>query len=490
MRVGDAAHRVRLLPPRVGEHVVEFEWEVAPATELYNTTGFRLTFPAEVDLVAVPQALWLRLAMICLHPHWALLRPCRVELPFYLGPRERAFWERLTSTVAVQLVAYGAESRRGRPVAIHDDGPALPPVTGTANGVRAAAAFSGGKDSLTQAGLLAELTDRPLLITTTSPVPWAHDHTGAARRRTLSEITRRLPVDLLEVRSDFRQCWDNGYSGAHGCSLTVNELTDVLLYQATTIAAAAGSGINHSFMASEADLQYNTSDHGEVIQHGHFASSAATHAALDVLLRRFGLRLGSLTYPLHTDQVTAILWQRYAGVADLQFSCWSAADGAQACSTCQQCLEVALLLLGEGVSPRRAGIDPARVLSAWAASRPDAHQARGPRLHPHRLPRDKNVRIVQGMDSARVDAILAADPRREEAVAAYSRLHDRLAGDSAPPHPGYVRAFLDLVDGDLRKGLEAIFADQSLTPSSDPELDAMCRRSRSLAQWIADPLTR
>jgi hypothetical protein len=395
----------------------------------------------------------------------------------------------MTDTAAVQIVAHGGEGRPGRAVELHDDGPALPPAkVSTTNGRRAATAFSGGKDSLIQAGLLAELTERPLLVTTTSVVTWNSDHFGAARERVLSEITRRLPVDLVEVRSDYRTAWDNEFSRAEGCRMSVNELSDVLLYQATTLAAAAASGIGRSFQAAEADLQYNASDHGEVIQHGHFASSAATHAALDQLLRRFGLRLGSLTYALHTDQIQPFLWRRYPEVAELQFSCW-AANGAQACSTCQQCIEITILLLGEGISPRRAGIDPARVLAEWAPRQPDLRRQQARRLHPTRLPRDKTVRVLQATSPERVAEILSDDPHADESVESYRQLRARVLDESPLPHPGYIAGFLDRLDDDLREPLRTIF-DESFTPTTDPELAAMCRRSESLSRWIADPLTR
>jgi hypothetical protein len=489
VRARNAAHRVRLLAPRIGEHEVEVEWEIEPRAELYEHNGFRLSFPPELDLEAVPRALWLRLALICLHTHWALLRPCLVELPFYIGPAEREFWQRMTDVVAVQIAAYGGDATAGRAVEIHDDGPALPPAAiPRANG-RAAAAFSGGKDSLTQASLLAELTDRPLLVTTTSPVPWANDHVGAARERALSEITRRLPVELVEVRSDFRASWNNAFSHRDGCVMTVNELTDVLLYQATTLAAAAASGIGRSFEASEADIQYNASVRGEVIQHGHFVSSASTHTALDHLLRGFGMRLGSPIYPIHTDQIERLLWSRYPDVAELQFSCWSAAGGAQACSTCQQCVEIALLLLAQGLSPRKAGIDPAQVMAAWVTPHPDPHRAHKPRLHSFRTPRDKTVRILQQTPAERVAEILAGDPALEESVESYRKFRARVLDESIPPHPGYIPGFLDLMDDHLREPLRAIF-DEQFTPTSDPELAAMCRRSISLSRWIADPLAR
>ena len=98
-------------------------------------------------------------------------------------------------------------------------------------GDRAAVAFSGGKDSLTLTALLAELTERPLLVATTSPVPWARDDVGVARERALAEIVKRLPVDVIEVRSDFRTCWSLGSSARGGYTLGINQLCDLPLFR-------------------------------------------------------------------------------------------------------------------------------------------------------------------------------------------------------------------------------------------------------------------
>ncbi len=491
-----STHRFRLHPPEVVGQEVVFGWEVTPPTELYRANGFRLTFPPELDITVIPPGLWLRLAMLCLHVHWALLRPCRIELPFYLGPAERGFWLRMIDTATYQLEVCGGQQRPGRAAELLDEGPALPPTPIATNADRAAAAFSGGKDSLVQAGLLAELTDRPLLVTTTSPVEWARDQTGAARARTLGTIESRLPVELMEVHSDFRACWDNAFATHEGSVMSVNELTDVLLYQATTIAVAAASGISRSFMASEADLQYNAPRDGEVVQHSHFTSSAATLGAVDQLLRQFGLRLGTLTHALHMPQVMSLLWRRYPRLTDLQFSCWSAAEGAQACSTCGQCYEVAMAILAEGHSPTAAGIDPVALLRAWAAPRPqDPRRAHLPALHPVRRPRDKTAQMIQAMTAEQVaeilraDSVAAGDPDLPDALAGYERLRERALGHECPRPPGYIGEFLETVDADLRDRLRLIF-DQYFEASEEGELARMYRRSQSLSRWIADPLVR
>jgi hypothetical protein len=480
----------------VGEREVVFRWEVTPRTELYTRTEFTLTFPAELDPRLVPQALWWRIALIFFHTQWVLLRPCRVELPVRLDDGEREFWLRLTETVKVQLEAYGSRPRPGPAVQLIDLGPPLEPVHLNGSGDRAALAFSGGKDSLTLAALLSELTDRPLLVTTTSPVNWARDHVGEARARTLREVARRLPVETIEVRSDFRTCWELAFSSRDGCRLGVHELSDLPLYQGVTAAVAAARGVGRAFMATEAEQQYNIERDGKLVLHREFLSSAVIQSALDAFLHRCGLRQGSLTYGLHMPHVQALLLRRYPELASLQFSCWQASAGRQACSVCGKCLQIALVTMAEGLSPSAVGIEPVRTLYASAqrrldAPRPDA----GPVLHAVRTPIDHGVRLLQKVPTDRVASILRADPearqdpRLGEALAVYARLRANALGVDVPEAPGYIGEMFEFVHSDLRRPLQAIF-DQYFTPAPDDEFAGMAARARGLAGWISEPLQK
>ena len=65
----------------------------------------KLCFPEDCPLGDVPTALWRTLAILCLHSHWTLLRPCGVELPWTLAPGEREFWLRLLDAAVVTLEA-------------------------------------------------------------------------------------------------------------------------------------------------------------------------------------------------------------------------------------------------------------------------------------------------------------------------------------------------------------------------------------------------
>lgn len=485
-----AAHRVRLHEPRIDGSDVLFSWDVTPRTELYRRTDFRMSFPSQLELRKVPAALWWRVLMICLHTHWALLRPCQVELPVSLGAAEREFWLRLTDNVTVQLEAYGGTRRSGRPVQLVDSGPLLPPVRLPTAGDRVVAAFSGGKDSLVLSALLTELGQRPLLVSVTSPVSWARDHVGTARERARAGVARRLQLETVEVRSDYRTAWDHEFSGREGCRLGVHELSDLTLYYAAMIGVAASTGIGQLLMASEADLQYNAASDGHVILHPEFLSCAATQSALDALLRRFGLRQSSLTFPLHMPQVQGLLLRRYRELAGLQYSCWRAPPGSQACSACEKCFQIALVSLAEGVSPSALGIDPAAVLCAFGDWRLDAPQ-RKPALHPVRSARHHIVRSLQELSTESTASILARttdDRRFGEALAIYARLRADALTQAIPPSPGYISGFLEFVPSGVRDQLRAIF-DQHFSPAPIEEFAATVQRSRRLARWTAQPLS-
>jgi hypothetical protein len=484
--------RVRLDVPRLEHGAVFFSWDVSPPSELYARTSFFIRFPPELDVGRVPPMLWWRIMLGCLYPHFALLAPCRVEIPVSLGPAEHEFWLRLIDVAAVNLAAQGAPHWDGRLVELMDEGPLAAPVPIRAESARVAAAFSGGKDSLVQSSLLAELTERPLLVTVASPVDWLVDAESPARARALAGIVARRDVELIEVRSDYRSSWDNTFAVRNGCAIYMNEMCDVLLYEMSTLAVAAANGIGRAFLASEADLQYSAQVGEEIIQHWHFTATATAQGAFNPMLARFGLRLGSVNYPLHITEVMALLWRRYRDVADLQFSCWSAHDGAQACSECGQCAQVAFAILAEGQSPTTAGIDPIRLLRADAPWRTDVPGPR-PKLHETRRARNNYERWILSTPTRRVAKILAGDPNvsggsdLRAALDFHRQLRRRERRAPRPPAGGYVSGFLELIDADLRGPLKAIF-DQHISAAPEADFRDTVARSKKLARWIGEPL--
>lgn len=471
-----------------------FRWDVSPASEFYERCDFRLRFPDELDLDGVSRALWWRIALLCLYTHWAFIRPCRVELPVRLGARELEFWMRLIDNTARQLEAYGSRRRRGRAAQLVDSGPPLPPVPVAAGANRAAVAFSGGKDSLLLAALLAELTERPLLVMTTSPVPWTRDNSGGARSDALARIPRMLPVDTIEVHSDLRTCWAPDFAARDGGTLAVNLVSDLPLFQAVTLAVGAAAGAPRAFMASETDCQYNARVGGRLVQHQEFVGSEAVQAALDRLFSRFGLRQGSLTYPVHMPVVQRMIWRRYRDLASVQFSCYQAPEGARACNECPKCLQITMVTLAEGISPIEAGIDPVAVLCARADWRLDGGGSQAVKripLHDRRSPRDHIIRCLRSASTEAVASTIGAgagdDPRLPQALAIYERLREEALSLTTPEPPGYVPGLLEMVHADLREGLEAILR-QYLPADTSEDFDGMVRRAGELTDWITAPL--
>ncbi len=487
--------RFVLHEPVVTAHAAVFRWDVEPATALYRRTGFQLRFPDDCPVGDVPIAVWRTVALLCLHSHWTLLRPCRVEVPWGLAPGEREFWLRLLDAAVVTLEATRGGSDVARTIELHDVGVPSPPVRARDEG-RTITAFSGGKDSLLQLGLLAELGQRPIAVMTTSPMPPMHDHTTPRRRTLMAEIVRRRRIELVEVCSDLRAAWDNDFARLRGHQIAINEITDTYLYLAAALVVGWLRGAPRIFLASEAELQETVLRCGRVVQHPHFMYSAVTQRALDALLARHGLRYGSTNYPLRSGQVQRLLWTRYHDLRDLQYSCWRVGPDDAACSACAQCLRVALTALAAGGAPSAMGIDLVRLLPLMRDWSPAAPSGDG-------LPDDQVKASLHGhvvREVAAVSPLLVArrlvgrDPRRlldrrvVGAVRAYAALRRRLMAQATPgAAPGYRRAFLALVDDRLRDDLAAIF-DGAFASADDDEDAAALDRTRTLATWIAAPL--
>src|ERR1700761_4247756 len=135
-------HRITLSPPRVHRDGATFAWQVEPPTELYGggdgRHAFRLRLPAGYDARRLPETLWWTVALLCLHSHWNLLRPCRVVLPVTLPRGQREFWLRLLASELATLDAHRATEASApgaepppealpepRDVELLDQGPAL-----------------------------------------------------------------------------------------------------------------------------------------------------------------------------------------------------------------------------------------------------------------------------------------------------------------------------------------------------------------------------
>jgi len=462
--------RVTIHRPEIEKHSVRISWQVDPPSDLYRTTEFFLRFPDFVDLSGVPEYLWWVIVPACLHPQWLFLRPCRVEFPVAIPRGALEFWTRFLEAQFHSLETYREPrergesnleielSARGRRLAL----PGPLPESG-----RCATTFSGGKDSLLQAGLLAELTTRPVLVATTSPMPPLQDHQTARRRYVMREIARRRDVTLVEVLSDFRSSWDTAFPRRLGYPVNLNEVTDTHLYVSTMIAAGYALGCARLFIASETEVQETAVCNGHIVYHLHMMYALAFLRSIDRLLAPAGLRLDSLTSSLHSFQVQELLWRRYPDISDLQYSCWRAAVGQAACNACSQCLRLAMYCLAMGRDPQRMGIDLAQLLAyggEWQPKPLKASEDSTPQDVLAEMLEAQLIRAVRATPLWRVGrALVLADPRcvlrrsTREALRGYARLRRTAARWEPGPRPGYRLGFLPVTDERLRARLQRIF---------------------------------
>jgi hypothetical protein len=446
----------------------------------------------------LPAGVWWAVALVVLHGFLPLLRPCRLRLPVSLSAGETESWLRLLDASVATLETYGGTRDFTRSIEIVSEGPPWWQGRPFPDRGRCAAAHSSGKDSLLQAGLLCEMTERPVLVTTTSPMPGLHDHVTARRRRVLDAIARRRPVDWIEVESDLRAAWDNDFSRKLGYIVSVNELCDTHLYFSAAMAAGLAHGATHFLLASGAEVQENAEQDGRIIQHPHCMYAMTTLQSVSALLAPLGVCLSSLTCPLHSFQVQELLWTRYRDLRDLQYSCWRVGLGEATCSECVQCLRIAACALALGDRPALMGIDLVKLLRAQADYQPTAPREGTPGLLPRQAAsaslHGSLHRNILAARTRRVLYALARDNplslfRREgwEAVRAYLGLRGRVAARPPGPRPGYRAGFLRLVDPLLRDRLEAILRVH-FPPGTPAAEDAVLRRSEQLTDWIRSPL--
>ena len=488
---------IEIAEPTVSASEVRFSWTVEPTTALYRRSAFGLRFPTSVDLAAVPPPLWWRIALMCLHAHWPLLRPCRVLLPVALPAGEVEFWLRLTDAAVATLEARAGGTDTERAIEIVGSGRRLPPAQRPAHqrhgGV--VSCFSSGRDSLTQASMLGELGEDPTLVTVTSPVPWSLEHDAPRRREVLAEITRRRPYELLEVVSDLRGNCRNTFAGGR-YEVGVNELADAFLYLAAATVVGVARGARLILMASEAEVQENAKVGGMVIQARHFMYSAATQRALGELVAPAGIGVASLTHSLRQFQVQRLLAERYTDLRDLQYSCWELARDEAACSRCLECRGIALNLISRGISPACAGIDLVKFLLAHADWQPGAqylHQdPHIPRVATGQAQEMQELRCLTATSTEQVAGLVNDEhpvAERERALEIYGHLREQAQAREVEPEPGYRAGYLELLDGSLRDGLRTIL-DEHFTPAPPDSYARKLANTRLLSDWITAPLRR
>ncbi len=485
---------IRLDAPVVDGQTVSFAWSCDPPTTLYRDTAFELRFPASIDLERVPAAVWWRVALICLHSHWPLLRPCRVVLPVRLAPGEREFWLRMCDAGTATLEAHAGGSDVGRRIDIVESGPALEWPEPVPESSLVVACFSGGRDSLTQTALLQELGLTPLLVSVASAREGSIEHKTARRRQVLAEIQSRRGLELVEVESSLRGCWDNMYA-VDRYQIAVSELTDTLLYFAAALVVAAARGASGVYLASEAEAQDSAEIDGQIVQIKHYMYTGATQRALSKLIAPLGIRYGALTYPLRQYQVMRLLGERYADLRDLQYSCWSMTGDEDVCSRCYSCFTNAFELMANGISPEEIRIDVVTLLRAHADWRPRTEDAHA--VLPH-------SQIYWQFDSQLLRCLQKVTPklaagyiterwrgsgRAAEALAGYERMRSRALAVGVEPEPGYCADYLQLVDPPHRTGMAAIF-DEYFEREDEAHHADRLQRILALSDWVTAPLAR
>jgi len=483
-----ARHVIRLHEPVRAGQTISFNWIVEPASALYHRTSFELCFPDSVDLGSVSRTLLWRVALTCLYPHWALLRPCQVILPIRLAPGERECYSRLCDAEVATLEARVAGTDTARTIDLVESGPELAPLAPGPDGNVVVACFSGGRDSLAQAALLQELEEEVVLVTTTSPRAGSIEHETPRRREVIAEVQRRRGLEVVEVSSDFRGSWDNGFAATR-YPLSVNELTDTLLFFSAALVVAAARGARAVYLASEAEVQENSRRNGQIVQHMHAMYSAVTQRSLAALLAPAGIHHSGLIYPLRQFQVQRLLGTRYGDVRDLQYSCWSMKRGQSSCSSCHECWNNAYNLMADGVPPREIGIDVPTLLRAFPDWRPRlGEKARSLGI---RETDAQILRCLERLPPDRMAEFVPLSPQAASTLERYTQMRARALADIAEPdaEPGYRAGFLELIDPVLRPRLGAIF-DEHFAREPEASHAASLRRTLVLSDWITAPLER
>ncbi|MBJ7354200.1 MAG: DegT/DnrJ/EryC1/StrS family aminotransferase [Thermoleophilaceae bacterium] len=491
-----ARRTIHINEPVVSGQSVRFSWTVEPRDDFYRREEFTITYPSSIDPAPVPGAIWLRVMMISMYTHWAIMQPVRVVLPRKLGAGEREFWLRMIDA-AEWALAIDTKSdvpfstRTLRRAEIVETGTPLEPITTLDAPGGSVSCFSGGRDSLAQLGLLQELGEDPLLVTVTSRREGSLEFETTRRAEVIATAVERRGTDHIDVDSDFRSCMDNFNADARRLGVSVTEICDTLHYFAVAWAAGYSRGARAVYQASEADLQTSIRHQGAVVSFKHFMYTAATQRSLSALIAPSGIEFCGLTYPVLQFQVQRLLDLRYPDLRDLQYSCWSQQDGEDVCSRCRECLANAVDRMTDGLPPSEMGIDLDQLIAAsgdWQpGGRPEAPRGAvsaiaGTARDDHML-RFFRTHDVEDIAHLAGPAGLGPDARQ-----AYARIRATVDASPEPPaEPGLRAELLDFVDPQVRERLSTIYAEHfEDEPVENYEHDV--RNAKLLIDWTTAPL--
>lgn len=489
---------ITLNKPQPTENGAKFTWSVDPDTAFYKPSmSFSLEYPSSVDVSRIPDAVWARVMLVCLHTHWAMLRPCRVVLPFSLSEGELEFWRRMTDAAVWSLetrrenATESFSERTRRSIEFVGSGEPIPELLPTKQSDLVAASFSGGRDSLTQFALLQELGEKPFLVTTTSSRPGSEEMTSDRRRSVLDEIQRRRDVELVEVNSDYRDCFNTLHDRAVSYGVSINEASDTFLYFAAAWAAAYARGAKSVFLASEAEVQESIRRDGMVVQYTHFMYSAVSQRALSALIAPSSIDYSGLTYPLLQLQIHRLLNTRYKDIRDLQYSCWEQRPGEAACSRCSTCMQSAINLMSDGASPSEIGIDLNQLLIAkrdWQPRPFTDETDTAVLVSVRRYIEGHSTRYLRTQNPESFEKFAGPGGLSAEAREAARSICEAAANAPDPgPEPGYRAGYLRLITPRLRDGLEALIK-KHFEPEPPENYAALLQNTELLSEWIAAPL--
>ena len=462
-------NRFELHLPIVDERHVEFSWS-ENASGLYRRNSFRMELD---DARRIPQRLWLLLAMLCFHTHWILLRPLKIKLPHRLLPGEKEQWLRLIHIGFQTLEGHRDSPFQTLEIEMEEGSIELPPPVAIPASDRCATSFSGGRDSLAQTGLLLECSTRPLLVATTSPMPPLNDHSTHRRRQVFQAMALRDDLDFREVTSDFRSSWNNAFSRKCQYPVSVNSMTDTLLYTASLAAASWLEGCSNIYLAAESEVSDNALRNDQVILFHHFMYSIPIQHGISMLLKPWGLHYGSLTCSLRGPHIQSLLWHRYPELAKYQYSCWKVSDTQAACSDCDKCLLTGLGILANGSDPAIIGIDLSRLMRFAALFDIGLLD----RLSADALARDRvtvehkqNIlRYIQHSPPSamrRLRPDLLYRPSGWKSLLVYYRAYHRAMRFNVGPQPGWRAEYGVFMHGPIRDHVLKIYGD--MFAAADP----------------------
>ena len=373
----DSIRQIRFKPLQITQSTVRVEWEMTPESPIYLRTHFTLDFSEALDPRTLPLKLWWTVAILCIHSHWNLLRPCRIVLPVTLDPDEIEFWQRLLDHERVTLELTRNGNDFARTVEIACEGPILTRDPLPEKTDRYAATYSGGKDSLLQSAILCEFTENPLMVNITSPMSGMSDHDCPQRDRALDEFKRRRNVEMVVVKSDLRSIWpDYEITKQFGYHKSMSMITDSYLYGASLFAVAAARGIGTIAMATEFGRYPNQTT--DLSVPSIFGTAILAICVFDKLFEPWGIRYYSLIAPFNNLQVMQLIRKRYPDLADIQISCsWIGNNSDQYCSRCNKCFRIAMMLLALGEDPASLGIDLEKMFGDYIYYDPELNIDRG-----------------------------------------------------------------------------------------------------------------